>query len=489
MDSTDRRFSHLTHLVLDGVATDAERAELAGLVETQPERISAVYDELVLDALLKWQSGNILEQLPFLDRSPAGNDALPLRRNQKSVPLWTWVIAATFLIATGLTAWRFAGSDAIESMVADIIHQQEVNWSDDTTALAANDAVRLGRLSSTSGEYTLQFRDGSTVRVVGPASLDIKSKMLVQLDRGQATAKVPPGNTGFTITSPLVDVVDQGTEFGISVEDGRANVVVFDGKVDVKSNSGQRGTSKRLTQGQAIKVDQQGAIDRLADIRRDVDGRWWGGDLPENHKHVIAKVTDNIGGSSEVYACYQTTYRGLQEDALAYTDNPNHQWNGLSAEGLPEFLRGADYIRTFNHYRYIRHFEMTIEFSGPAELYVFADNRIPPPAWLVEQFEDTGVDIGLDEGPWLDDIPEKYREFDVNTTAVGPGNSIDNVFNVWRRRCADGKPITLGDAGDMGEGESGRSMYGVAATPLDEENKADEATKSTMMSERWALAN
>jgi hypothetical protein len=77
----------------------------------------------------------------------------------------------------------------------------------------------------------------------------------------------------------------------------------------------------------------------------------------------------------------------------------------------------------------------------------------------------------------------------VNTTAVGPGNSIDNVFNVWRRRCADGKPITLGDAGDMGEGESGRSMYGVAATPLDEENKADEATKSTMMSERWALAN
>ena len=69
MDSTDRRFARLTHLVLDGVATDAERAELAGLSAAQPEHVTAVFDELTLDALLKWQSGNIIEELPFLDRS------------------------------------------------------------------------------------------------------------------------------------------------------------------------------------------------------------------------------------------------------------------------------------------------------------------------------------------------------------------------------------------------------------------------------------
>jgi hypothetical protein len=126
------------------------------------------------------------------------------------------------------------------------------------------------------------------------------------------------------------------------------------------------------------------------------------------------------------------------------------------------------------------YFKMTIEFSKPANLYVFADNRIPPPAWLVEQFEDTGADIGLDEGPWLDAIPPEYRKFDVNTTAVGAGNSIDNVFSVWRRRCVDRKPITLGSAGNWGtEGGQGRSMYGIAATPLAIESKADEALNST----------
>jgi ferric-dicitrate binding protein FerR (iron transport regulator) len=473
MDAANRQFERLVHRLIDGIATDAERAELARLSAAHPERVTTVFDELTLDALLKWQSGNILEELPFLEDSLATRPLL--HQSRKSIPLWTGLIAATILIATGLGVWRFTATSSVDSLIADIVHQQGVNWSDGTTALAADDAIRRGRLSSTSGEYTLQFRDGSTVRVVGPASLDIKSKMLVQLDSGQATAKVPQGSTGFTIMSPLVDVVDQGTEFGISVEDGRADVVVFDGKVDVKPNSGQAVASRRLTQGQAVKVDREGSIDRLADIRRDVDGRWWGGDPPNGYKNVIAKVTDNIGGSSEVYACYQTTSRGLRDDALAYTDNPYHQWNGLTAEGLPGFLRGADYIRTFNHYRYIRHFEMSIEFSGPADLYVFADNRTRRPDWLVEQFEDTGVDIGLDEGPWLDAIPEEYRKFDVNTTAVGGGTSIDNVFSVWRRRCADGKPITLGDPGDRGEGESGRSMYGVAATLLKEADAAAEA--------------
>lgn len=476
MDSNEHRFERLTQLVLDEIATDEERAELARLSAMDPELVTAVVDELLIDALLKWQSGNIGEELSLMEGSVASSHRPPGHKSRKTLRMWTGMIAATVLIAAGLAAREFARTNAVDSVIADIVHQQKVNWSDDSTALAANNAVRRGRLSSSSGEYTLRFRDGTTVRVVGQASLEIKSKMLVQLNRGHATASVARGSAGFTITSALVDVVDQGTEFGISVDNSRTDVVVFDGKVDVKSNLGQPGTQKRLAQGEALKVDHEGAFGRLGDIRRDIDGRWWSGDGPNADRNVIARVTDNIGGSAEIYVCYQTTYRGLQDDALAYSDNPHHQWNGLTADGLPEFLRGADYIRTFNHYRYMRYFKMTVEFSKPANLYVYADNRIPPPDWLTEQFEDTGVDIGLDEGPWLDNIPPEYRKFDVNMTAVGAGNSIDNVFSVWRRRCTDGKPVTLGNAGEWGgEGGQGRSMYGVAATPLDAESVTDAA--------------
>lgn len=485
MDSIERQFVRLTRLVLDGIGTDTELDELARLSAAHPELITSVADELIIDALLNWQSGRISEKSPFLEARDPSSHSSPLHKSRVTMPLWTWVIAATLMIATGFAVWMFVRTNAVGSAIADIVHQQGVHWSDDSTALAACNTVRRGHLSSSSGEYTLQFRDGSTVKVSGQASLDIKSKMLVQLERGQATANVPPGSTGFTITSALVNVVDQGTEFGISVDSGRTDVIVFNGKIDVQSKAGNGGGQTRLTQGDCIQVDQRGAISRLADVRRDVEGRWWTDDRGSDG-HVIARVSDNIhsGDGGKTFACYQTTFEGLHEDALAYSDNPYHNWNGLTSDGLPVFLLNADYVRTFNDYRYIAHFEMKVELARPANLYVFFDDRVQPPDWLKENFEDTGVKIGLDEGPWLNQVEEKYRKLDVNTTAVGGGNSIDNIFSVWRRRCVEGGTVTLGDLGARGGdripfgGKGGRSMYGVAATPLDVENPADDALNS-----------
>ncbi|WP_442483184.1 FecR domain-containing protein [Aeoliella sp. SH292] len=470
MEAEERDFVRLTRLVIDDLATDDQRAELARLSQTHPELVSSVVDLLTIDALLKWRSGDITagqSTTPVATPAPVGHQQRDRRLKSR---LWTAVLAATVLIAAGVGVWTALPHRSNDLLLADIVDARRVVWEDSTTALSTREGVRPGRLSSSSGEYTLQFRDGASLRVVGRASLDIKSKMLVRLDHGQATARVPHESRGFTIESNTVDVIDRGPEFGMAVDGDNVDVVVFDGEVDIKSNLDQAAGGKRLTQGEAIQIDGQGAIDRLMDIYRDTEGRWWKGESPSDSGHVIARVTDNIGGSSEVYSCYQTTYKGMQDDVLAYSDNPHHQWNSLTAEGLPDFLRGADYIRSFNHYRYMQYFEMTVELSTPANLYVFSDNRIPPPDWLVEQFEDTGVDIGLDEGPWEDEIPAEYRKLDINTTDKGPGKSIDNVFSVWRRRCTDTTPITLGSAGTWTGNEGhGRAMYGVAATPLEVE--------------------
>jgi hypothetical protein len=104
---------------------------------------------------------------------------------------------------------------------------------------------------------------------------------------------------------------------------------------------------------------------------------------------------------------------------------------------------------------------------------VFFDDRVETPDWLKADFEDTGVDIGLDEGPWLMELDEEARKLDTNTTAAGGGNSVDNVFSVWRRRCPNGGTVALGHGGEWGidrpglSGKGGRTMYGIAATPLD----------------------
>jgi hypothetical protein len=489
MTNPSKRLYEILDFVLDGTCTDDQRAEFSQLLDDHPELIQELTCEVMVHGLLQWRCQ---EAIGVADVNRTGKETNSLgsvligskaelvapRKSSGSIK-WMWALAACLAtVATWLWSdWR--ASAPRQETLGRITHVSNVAWSAGSTALLTADTIGLGRLRTTAGEFCVEFRSGPTMRVQGPVSLMIESDMLVHLDSGQATARVPTELKGFTIKTPGIDVIDQGTEFGVAARcDGFTDVVVFDGKVDLQDRINTEHAPKRLLQGEAVKVDRQGTLGRLVEIRRDIDGRWWSGDQPLAAGNVIARVSDNIGGSSEVYACYQTTYRGLQDEALAYSDNSNHQWNGLTADGLPRFLRGADYIRTFNDYRYIPSFAMTIELSLPANLYVFSDNRIPPPAWLAEQFQDTGVDIGLDEGPWGNNVEPQYRKLDVNTTAVGAGQSIDNVFSVWWRRCADGKPITLGNAGQMGETEAGRAMYGVAATPLAFETPAPQSNAS-----------
>lgn len=488
MESVERRFAQLTGLVLDGVCTDAERAELTQLADQRPELALEVVDEAIVHSLLKWHSGSITESvfppatLAELEQPSVIGSKHPHSTRRRLV--LRWAVAAMLLVSGGLGVWQLLRPLGEGKIIADVVSASQIRWADGTTALKDDATVVAGRLISSDGEYELRFRNGPVVRVVGAATFDIKSDMLIQLEQGQLTAQISKSNIGFTIESPMVNVIDQGTQFGISVGKERADVVVFDGKVDLQSKSGDSNVQRQLIQGNCVKIDHTGSIQRVEDVRRDVHGRWWTDDRAAGAGHVIASVSDNIhgdGDGTDEFSCYQTTFEGLHEEAIAYSDNPNHQWNGLTKEGLPKFLVGADYVQTFNNYRYDRDFKIQVKLARPANLYVFFDDRIDPPAWLTADFVDTGVDIGLDEGAWLDNVEEKYRALDTHTTAEGAGESIDNVFSVWRRRCVEGGTISLGYCSVRGptrrglSGRLGRSMYGIAATPLESSETASAA--------------
>ena len=129
MDATERQFARLTQLVLDGIASDAERAELSRLSATHPELVNSVIDELHVGRLLNWQSGNISWRNCHLWKTVLPVATVRLcTQSRKAIPMWTWVIAATVLIATGLAAWRIAGTQSLAiSVIADIVHQQGVD--------------------------------------------------------------------------------------------------------------------------------------------------------------------------------------------------------------------------------------------------------------------------------------------------------------------------------------------------------------------------
>ena len=382
---------------------------------------------------------------------------------------WLMSAAALALVVSALLTWQAVLLGHVDPLaVASVVDQDNVVWSKNSVALHRGNQVIPGRLESESGSYTLQFRSGPTVRVSGPASMMIESDMFVHLDRGQATAQVPKPLKGFTMRTPVVNVVDQGTEFGVAAcASGVTDVVVFDGRVDlVDSITGGKTPKmpKSLVRGEAARVDRNGSVERIMQVGRNDDGRWWTNDDPAASYNLIRSVRDNIpAGIGSNYSCFQITNQGLKDDAFAYADHP-HQWNGLTAAGLPPFLR-AEYVQTFNDYRYMDYLQIVVELARPANLYVFFDDRSPTPDWLDEQFVDTGINIGLDEGPDMG-IPD-------HIVAVGGGQSIDNVFSVWQRRCDGPSRVVLGG---MSAGSEARAMYGIAATPLDAEGVADETS-------------
>jgi hypothetical protein len=483
MDQADSQFYDLLEFVLDGSCSDAQREEFSRLVEANPEWTPRLAEDVFIHSLLQWHSqdvdGDLAACCPSDVLQLASGTETMLSEWGDSFPRpfterrsWFWAAAAVLLVAA-IGTWQIAsrGRDdqraMAETAVAEIVSQDGVAWFDATTARQGHQFIVPGRLETTAGSFTLRFRSGPVIRVKDAVSMMIESDRLVHLDRGQATARVTEESIGFTIRTPMINVIDQGTEFGVAVrQNGLTDVIVFDGKVDLEDRISSGGPPKRLIQGEAARVDRQGDFARIMQVSRDVTGSWWMQDYPSADANVIAEVRDNIPPSDgSKYFCYQIAYCGLDEDVFAYADHP-HQWNGLTTAGMPSFLRGADYVKTFNDYRYLNDFEMVVTLAQPANLYVFFDDRVPPPSWLTDQFEDSGFDIGLDEGPWAAIDQARWPNMPVYSNGVGAGKSIENRFSIWVRSCDGGAEVTLGL---MGEEAQARAMYGIAATPLDEQ--------------------
>lgn len=350
-------------------------------------------------------------------------------------------------VVVSWAARRGQGND-----VASLVEARGVVWGEGQLPIAVGTRLGQREIRCASGTLKLVFDVGVRVSVDGPADLRILSNMHVLALRGRITAHVDGRAKGFAIETPTTLIVDQGTEFGVEIDaTGQTGVVVFQGLVDL-TRSGPadlQGPIQHLGQGEGVHVGNAGRLSRIVSVeRRPGDDEWATGPASDQGAVILA-VRDNIRGldSSKFY---QIVSRGLGEDAPAYVDR-THQWNGLDQQGLPAFLRGADYIMPFNDDKWIRDLSITVEVARAATLYVFYDTRLPTPKWLCERFTNTHVSIGLDEGHWPTSPPRSVGR--------GPGVSVDTVFSVWRREVGPDESINLGAMENGGP----HAMYGIAA--------------------------
>ncbi|YCM44297.1 FecR domain-containing protein [Verrucomicrobiaceae bacterium 227] len=201
-----------------------------------------------------------LDDRTFQDRVPS-----PSPKSTFSEPV-IWLAAAAVLVLGffGMTWWGqpektspspIASSQSIALFAASI----DAHWIGSDPQPGSS--LSAGQYQLSSGSVDLVFSDGAKVSVGGPAVFELKSARHLHLESGQAVARISDEALGFIVTSPGSEVIDLGTEFGLSVDaSGQTDVHVLDGLVEVhpsKPNNASSGVT--ISEGQARRFENSPA--------------------------------------------------------------------------------------------------------------------------------------------------------------------------------------------------------------------------------------
>ena len=141
--------------------------------------------------------------------------------------------------------------DNIAPAIATLAYTSHARWGSEERV--PEDTLGKGKLNLEVGLARLDFRNGATVTLQGPAEFEILSADKTILSSGILTASIPESAVEFEVVTPTMDVVDLGTAFGVSVgTDGETDVCVFEGEVEV-TRSGGADTSQLVREGNAVR--------------------------------------------------------------------------------------------------------------------------------------------------------------------------------------------------------------------------------------------
>lgn len=457
--------------LLHGTIEPDEFQRLQEQLKSDPSARELYLEELEVESLLSGEpfkpQTSIIPTLDSSESSQSPSTWSGLGFTNSFILALVALTAAALLWSSGIFGTANFAFNSTDGNVAQLLSKieplgKDCQWyvegsrrKQDAESCRVGDVVRV-----TKGQLAIGYPTGTRVVLQSPAAYELISASKAKILVGRLTATVPEAGIGFTVITPQADVIDLGTEFGIEVENnGATDVVVFKGVVDVDFHD-QQTQIQRLEMGEAVRLDAVGTTSRLNWINRDAYS-----DQPVNlsaRAPLISEVRDNIERDSKLLKFYEIIPGGMAEDALAYVDRIAHQYNGVTKEGLPSYLIGADYVKMFNSDKFNKKSRVEVTISAPAKLYVLIDNRETPPQWLTRAFEDTGDDVGLDNGPFQSVGKQWHNK---GPSGVGPGVSIDDEMSVWVKEVSNPGVVELGPMATTVE--VGANMYGILATPLD----------------------
>ncbi len=261
----------LCSATVEGTLTPEQSRRLEELVLADPAARRFVVEQLNLHASLKWAAGD-----PQMLGRESEAPAEPLRsaRQEPRPPknrlakVAGWVVAASLLVGIGFGAY----SRTLPRDFARLVDANGCKWESGTLPTESGARLGIGRLRLAEGVARVVFDNGAELRVEGPADIELQAGNRCTLHAGRLVAHCPETARGFFVDTPSASLKDLGTEFGVSVTDGKtADVQVFEGRVDV--THGKTGQVEKLLTGRGMRFtpDAATALDPKSEGPRPVD--------------------------------------------------------------------------------------------------------------------------------------------------------------------------------------------------------------------------
>ena len=430
---------------LDGDLEPVEQERLESWLREAPENLERLVEASIRDQQLR-EAVQVFENRASAEKAPV---VRPSRR--RFLP----ALAAAAIVVLGLAgALWFSGSRSDSGAIAEVMAAENVRLTNREEALSVGSSFATGPIVLEAGRLELQLASGVHLEMTGPLEGELIDAMHLRLKSGRLNANVGERGKGFTVYTDAGDVIDLGTEFGIEADpDGESRVAVFTGKVEVRPrhrNETRDPETILLTEGQAARFSALAGLRRWDHVALAAQAAGISSKSPTG---VVTKVHDNLG-NEELNPFYGVVDGGMKDGALAFTDKPNPRWHAAVDSTFPEWLEGADQIRTYHQFRSRHYYRLHLEIAEPAVVYVFQDSRFEAPKWLRNQFTSTGTQLRV--GPWN---PAMANEPGVVMEKDGPYLTAD----VWKREVPAGEVI-LGPPRDR-EDEDSAAMYGLAVKP------------------------
>jgi ferric-dicitrate binding protein FerR (iron transport regulator) len=369
----------LIDLCVTGDISPEQHERLQAELKANSHARVAFREQLDVEAALRtWaaEDGRAGIQTSRQERSPSQN-------------LWPRILlalaASIAFIAAGWWLWGLRGNQPqqiFESQddpgvnrvvyVGTIGTQHDCVWQGDSTVITGG-RFSSRKLSLASGVAELKFDSGTNVILEGPCDFEVLDVDTARLLAGNIVVHVTELSDGFALTTPEATIIDEGTEYAVSLDDEATEVHVFEGAIlwdpianddttateRIESGEARRYSRSQPGQGARIPFGQRLFVRQIEAAVRDEAGQaLLAYDGFENLAGRIQRDRSGFGWSGG----WQSGRRGRGQLA-EIVDAPSDVVFGIDRSGRRQLrLSGGDAI--------VREFESPLPLEDGSAYYV-----------------------------------------------------------------------------------------------------------------------